>query len=240
MSRLLPSLLRRNLPIPRGAECSAKFRRTISATSVLLEKKVMAVPTMGDSITEGTIVEWAASVGQAVKEGDVIALIETDKVTVDIKAEIDGVVTQQFGAIDDTIEVGAQLYEIDTEAEATVSSPVDSAPSETAAAPVEVEAPLAKEENDSKVASSSRTPSIKFLGKSGWESRRSGETSSGAVESLVPDKPNGVITLDGSTISATYGRPLFNDDEIEALMSGGANLAPELVSPSKGAVFSSS
>lgn len=48
---------------------------------------------------QGTIVEWAASVGQAVKEGDVIALIETDKVTVDIKAEIDGVVTQQFGAM---------------------------------------------------------------------------------------------------------------------------------------------
>lgn len=146
---------------------------------------------------------------------------------------------------DDTIEVGAQLYEIDTEAKATVSSPADSTPSETAAAPVEVEAPPAKEEtaqshDDSNVASSSRTPSIKFLGKSGWESRRSGETAPGAVQSLVPDKPNGVITLDGSTISATYGRPIFTDDEIEALMSGGANLAPELVSPSKGAVFASS
>jgi pyruvate/2-oxoglutarate dehydrogenase complex dihydrolipoamide acyltransferase (E2) component len=38
-------------------------------------------------------------VGQAVKEGDVVALVETDKVTVDIKAEIDGVVTEQFGAM---------------------------------------------------------------------------------------------------------------------------------------------
>jgi pyruvate/2-oxoglutarate dehydrogenase complex dihydrolipoamide acyltransferase (E2) component len=38
-------------------------------------------------------------VGQAVKADDVIALIETDKVTVDIKAEMDGVVTQQFGAV---------------------------------------------------------------------------------------------------------------------------------------------
>jgi len=38
-------------------------------------------------------------VGQAVKEGDVVALVETDKVTVDIKAENDGVVTQQFGAM---------------------------------------------------------------------------------------------------------------------------------------------
>ena len=37
--------------------------------------------------------------GQAVKEGDVVALVETDKVTVDIKAEADGVLTQQFGAM---------------------------------------------------------------------------------------------------------------------------------------------
>jgi pyruvate/2-oxoglutarate dehydrogenase complex dihydrolipoamide acyltransferase (E2) component len=38
-------------------------------------------------------------VGQKVKDGDVVALIETDKVTVDIKANVDGVVTKQFGAM---------------------------------------------------------------------------------------------------------------------------------------------
>lgn len=48
---------------------------------------------------QGTIVEWTADVGQAVKEGDVVALVETDKVTVDIKAEVDGVIVQQFGAV---------------------------------------------------------------------------------------------------------------------------------------------
>lgn len=48
---------------------------------------------------QGTIVEWTAAVGQAVKEGDVVALVETDKVTVDIKAEFDGVIVQQFGAV---------------------------------------------------------------------------------------------------------------------------------------------
>lgn len=50
-------------------------------------------------VRQGTIVEWTAAVGQAVKEGDVVALVETDKVTVDIKAEIDGVIVQQFGAV---------------------------------------------------------------------------------------------------------------------------------------------
>jgi len=44
-------------------------------------------------------VEWTVSVGQAVKEGDVVAMVETDKVTVDIKAETDGVVIEQFVAV---------------------------------------------------------------------------------------------------------------------------------------------
>lgn len=101
-------------------------RSLFSATTPLLAKKTVNVPTMGDSITEvsevdaffwldpfvilcilhairceqqGTIVEWTAALGQAVKEGDVVALLETDKVTVDIKAELDGVIVQQFGAV---------------------------------------------------------------------------------------------------------------------------------------------
>ena len=36
--------------------------------------------------------EWTAQIGQAVKEDDVVALLETDKVTIDIKAERSGVV----------------------------------------------------------------------------------------------------------------------------------------------------
>ena len=43
--------------------------------------------------------EWTAQVGQAVKADDVVALVETDKVTVEIKAEMDGVITQHFGGV---------------------------------------------------------------------------------------------------------------------------------------------
>jgi 2-oxoglutarate dehydrogenase E2 component (dihydrolipoamide succinyltransferase) len=50
-------------------------------------------------LSQGTIVEWTAPIGQAVKTDDVIALIETDKVTIDIKANMDGVITQHFGSV---------------------------------------------------------------------------------------------------------------------------------------------
>lgn len=37
--------------------------------------------------------------GQAVKADDVVALIETDKVTIEIKADIAGVISNRFGSV---------------------------------------------------------------------------------------------------------------------------------------------
>lgn len=95
-------MLARTIPKLHGAaraKIGAHARRCVSATVPSLEKHTIKVPSMGDSITEGTIVEWTAQVGQMVQEGDVVALVETDKVTVDIKAEINGVLMQQFGEV---------------------------------------------------------------------------------------------------------------------------------------------
>mmetsp|Transcript_9768 Transcript_9768/g.13781 ORF Transcript_9768/g.13781 Transcript_9768/m.13781 type:complete len:261 (-) Transcript_9768:215-997(-) len=215
-------------------------RSFISATLPRLEQHTINVPTMGDSITEGTIVEWTAQVGQAIKEGDVVALVETDKVTIDIKAEIDGVLTQQFGAVDDTVEVGAALYELDTEAEATVvvdnAGGGDSTPA--AAAEQSDDTPLVEQQIQSAPPppaseAPGRVPSIKFLGKNGWASRRSGQEPTPAV----PTSPTGAVTMDGSAITSNYGRPAFSEAEMEALMMGGANLVPKVLSTSGGAKF---
>jgi 2-oxoglutarate dehydrogenase E2 component (dihydrolipoamide succinyltransferase) len=48
---------------------------------------------------QGTIVEWTVKVGDSVKTDDVVALVETDKVTVELKADSDGVIVQQFGEV---------------------------------------------------------------------------------------------------------------------------------------------
>lgn len=174
-----------------------------SRSPFIMDKITIKVPTMGDSITEGTIVEWTAEIGQAVKEGDVIALVETDKVTVDIKAEVDGVIVAHYGAIDDTIEVGSDLYQIDTEASPEIiksaSTTAESSPAPPSPATTEV-----------KETTASRTPSLKFLGKDGWASR----LAAAPIVSVFDLHP-------------MYGRPLVSEEEMEALMSGGANLISE-------------
>ena len=58
---------------------------------------------------------------------EVVARIETDKVTVDILAQHSGVITKFFAEEGDTVEVGAEFLEIDTSAKAG-SAPAKATP----------------------------------------------------------------------------------------------------------------
>jgi len=80
--------------------------------------KTIDVPTMGDSITEGTIVDIPVAPGDYVNVDDVVIVLETDKVSVDIRASEDGAVVEIHGEVDDVVEVGSALYRLDTDAEA--------------------------------------------------------------------------------------------------------------------------
>lgn len=56
--------------------------------------------------------------GDYVEADQIIAKIETDKVTVDIPSPKSGVITKYFAEVGDTVEVGADFYTIDTDAKA--------------------------------------------------------------------------------------------------------------------------
>ncbi|MBV8116483.1 MAG: 2-oxo acid dehydrogenase subunit E2, partial [Candidatus Eremiobacteraeota bacterium] len=75
--------------------------------------KVM-LPEMGESVTEGSIVEWRKRVGDFVAEGDALVDVTTDKVDVEVPATASGVITQILAGEGDTVSVGAVLAEIDT------------------------------------------------------------------------------------------------------------------------------
>jgi pyruvate/2-oxoglutarate dehydrogenase complex dihydrolipoamide acyltransferase (E2) component len=196
----------------------------------LNEKITIKVPTMGDSISEGTIVEWSVAVGQAVKVDDLIALVETDKVTIDMKASVDGVITQHFAQVDDTVEVGAPLYEIDTEAapsiEWTGCAASGTADEETASAETDESVTISSTSGEQKP-ETLRRPSIHFLGKEGWKKKLSAEGKVLEQKPLQPLKPHGLVVLDGSNIrKSSYGRIVISQKEMDAFLLGGANVAP--------------
>jgi len=88
------------------------------------------VPTLGESITEGTLAQWLKKPGEAVAEDEPIAELETDKVSVEVPSPISGVLTEQLVKEGDTVAVGAAIARIDERGSAAAAS----APAEAAAA----------------------------------------------------------------------------------------------------------
>ncbi|HEX4013062.1 MAG TPA: multifunctional oxoglutarate decarboxylase/oxoglutarate dehydrogenase thiamine pyrophosphate-binding subunit/dihydrolipoyllysine-residue succinyltransferase subunit [Candidatus Cybelea sp.] len=74
----------------------------------------VTLPEMGESVTEGSIVEWLRNVGDFVAEGDPLVEITTDKVDVEVPATVSGVVTKISAREGDTVSIGADLAQIDT------------------------------------------------------------------------------------------------------------------------------
>src|SRR6187200_207212 len=73
----------------------------------------IAMPEMGESVTEGIVLEWHVAEGDFVSEGDTIVEVSTDKVDAEVPAPTDGVITKLLVAVDDEVPVGAPLAEME-------------------------------------------------------------------------------------------------------------------------------
>lgn len=110
-------------------------------------KKNVLAPSVGESITEVSILKWNKSHGESVKLGEQILEIESDKATVEVVAEQAGVL-QIFKQAGERVGIGAVLGEIDdaltpstTAGAVTPSSASAGTPSSAGAAPAVSAAP---------------------------------------------------------------------------------------------------
>ena len=88
----------------------------------------MKIPSPGESITEVEIAQWLVADGEYVEKDQAIAEVDSDKATLELPAEVSGIIT--FKAEEgDAVEVGAVVCLIDTKGQAPVSG---SAPKESA------------------------------------------------------------------------------------------------------------
>lgn len=79
------------------------------------------VPAVGESITEAVIGSWNKKSGEFVKMNDVIMSLETDKASVEVVAEKDGVLNTMVEA-GETVKIGATVATIDTDAKPSVTA----------------------------------------------------------------------------------------------------------------------
>merc|ERR1712110_956008 len=104
---------------------AANSSRLLATSSLDLEKITVKCPPFADSISEGDV-SLKMAVGDAVKEDDIPLEIETDKTAIQAPSPVGGVIVEILVEDGDTVEAGADLYIIDTEA-------VGSAPAAAAA-----------------------------------------------------------------------------------------------------------
>src|SRR5438552_918162 len=72
----------------------------------------ITMPAMGESVTEGTVLEWRKQVGERVEREETLAEISTDKVDAEVPAPVAGVIAEILVAADETIPVGSVLCRI--------------------------------------------------------------------------------------------------------------------------------
>ena len=69
------------------------------------EPYVIKMPQLSDTMTEGVVVSWEKNIGDAVKRGDIVATVETDKAVMDVEVFRDGFLSGPIAAIDAVVEV---------------------------------------------------------------------------------------------------------------------------------------
>ncbi|GAA5821738.1 hypothetical protein JCM3770_003157, partial [Rhodotorula araucariae] len=76
--------------------------------------EVVKVPSMAESITEGTLKQWLKQKGDYVEADEEVATIETDKIDVAVNAPKAGTITELLAAEEDTVTVGQDLFKLDS------------------------------------------------------------------------------------------------------------------------------
>ncbi len=101
---------------------------------------VIAMPALGESVSEGTVTRWLKNVGDSVAVDEALLEVSTDKVDTEIPSPVAGTLLAIDVAVDTTVPVGARLGLIGVSG-AVISTPVAQVPPQPVT-PVAVSAPV--------------------------------------------------------------------------------------------------
>src|SRR3954464_11056831 len=181
----------------------------------------VVMPPMGDSVSEGSILEWHKQEGDEVSEDETLVEISTDKVDAEVPSPVAGTVVKIHAAEGDTVGVGSVLVEI---APSNGSGPAldedeDEAP---AASVIEIEMPAMGES----VSEGTILEWAKEPGDSVAEDETIVEISTDKVDAEVPAPTSGTLTevLADAGDTVTVG-------QVIARMTSGNGAAPAKVAP---------
>ena len=167
------------------------------------------VPVFSESVSEGTLLTWHKKPGEAVKRGEVLAEIETDKVVLEVTAQQDGVLTSVAKGEGDTVLSEEVLGTVGEAGSAAA------APAASASAPDQASGPVAGESSAGGTATQPDSQGTPAAATAGNEATRRDDLSP-AVRKIVAEKgldpaqipatgPRGNITREDAVVAAQGG-----------------------------------
>ncbi|KAJ5930755.1 Biotin/lipoyl attachment [Penicillium verhagenii] len=118
----LSTLTRSNVTTPRasgllqassGINVSRNLAPFVGSQIRTYADKVVQVPQMAESITEGTLKQFSKQIGDFVERDEEIATIETDKIDVSVNAPESGTIKEFLVSEEDTVTVGQDLIRLE-------------------------------------------------------------------------------------------------------------------------------
>lgn len=96
----------------------------------------IVMPKMGESLTEGTVLEWKKAVGDAIDKDETLLEIATDKVDAEIPSPVSGTLVEIIGEVNQTYEIDTVIARVETTDTVEVSSDSkESTPTEASPSP---------------------------------------------------------------------------------------------------------
>jgi 2-oxoglutarate dehydrogenase E2 component (dihydrolipoamide succinyltransferase) len=185
-------------------------------------------PTLGESVTEATVARWTRKQGEAVKKDEVLVELETDKVSLEVSAPSDGVLSEVSAPEGSTVTPGQLLGKV-SEGAGAAAAPAPAAPQQAEPArttPAAAAAPAGEAQPEPHPAKPAPT--------SGPVPDTSSEPPTQPAMPLSPSVQRIVAEagLDPSQISGTGkdGR-ITKGDALAALESRAAQPAPQVQAP---------
>jgi len=80
------------------------------------------MPQLGETVSEGTIIDWLANVGSEITARDALLEVSTDKVDAELPSPVSGVLTEILAAPGDTVAVGSVIARIAVDGDAVPST----------------------------------------------------------------------------------------------------------------------
>lgn len=154
----------------------------------------VVMPKMGESVMEGTVLEWKKQVGDTIEQDETLLEVSTDKVDSEVPSPEAGRLAEILAEEGDTVDVGTPIAVIETDVNAEISGADTSEPPAAEESESEAKEPSTPEEEETVVESDSApAPSEDPSAASVAPAPPSGGGSGSRVEVVMPKMGESVM-----------------------------------------------